>query len=114
MKLLAHRHVDRADAAADRSGQGTLDGDEAVAAGVERRLGEPLAGLIVRLAAGKHLAPGNGAAAAVGLRDRGVEDDVRRAGDVGADAVALDEWDFGIRGHVETPALHGDSFAHGA
>ena len=68
----------------------------------------------MRLAAGEHLAPSNRAAAAVGLRDRGVEDNVRRAGDVRPDAIALDEWDFGIRGHVETPALHGDSFAHGS
>ena len=45
---LAQRHVQRADAAADRRGERPLDADQVLAEGVERLVRQPLAGLVER------------------------------------------------------------------
>ena len=80
---------------------------------LERLLGQPLAVLRVRLLAGEDLHPGDLPLAAVRLLDRGVEHAHRRAPDVGAGAVALDEGDDGIVGDVERALLERDRLALG-
>ena len=54
---LAERHVERADAAADRRGQRSLDGDAQVAGGVDGVVGQPVVELAVGLFAGEDLEP---------------------------------------------------------
>ena len=62
---------------------------------------------------GVDLHPGDLALAAVGLRDRGVEHAHAGAPDVGAGAVALDEGDDRLVGHLELAVLDGDLRAGG-
>ena len=45
---LPQRDVERADAAADRRGQRTLDADEILAEGVERLVGQPVVDFVER------------------------------------------------------------------
>ena len=86
--------VERADAAADGRGERALDADEVGAEGVERFVGQPVAGLVERLLAGEDFLPLDLAAcrrrplstAASNTTDAGPPD-------VGAGAVALDEGD---------------------
>ena len=112
VKLLTHRHVDGADAAADRSRQGSLDADKILAARVQRRLRQPLARRLKSLLAGEDFQPLDLALAAVGLLDRRVPHGHRRAGDVRTRAVTLDERNNRILGNAQLPALHGNLFAH--
>ena len=100
---LPQRHVERADAAADGRGQRSLDGDAQVARGGDRVVGQPGVELAKCLFAGEDLKPLDGALAAVGLFDRGVEDALRSLPDVAARAVALDERNDGIVGHLKLP-----------
>ena len=60
---------------------------------------------------GEHLEPDDPALAAVGPADRLVEDVLRRAPDVRPGAVALDEGDHRLRGHLEPAAPHGNGVA---
>ena len=87
-----------------------LDGNEILAAGVERLLREPRVRAVdgVRLLAGVHFLPFDLARVAVGGLHGRVPHDLRRARDVGSRAVALDERDDGVRGHDEAPVLHDD------
>src|SRR5438094_6467614 len=98
---LAEGHVERADAAADRRGERPLDADHELLEGVDRVLGEPVLEAVEGLLAGEDLHPGDAALAAVGLLDRGVEDGLAGAPDVGAGAIALDEGNDGVGGDVE-------------
>ena len=95
---LAQGHVERADAAADRRGQRSLDGDAQIARRGHRVVGQPGAELAKGLFAGEDLKPADGALAAVGLFDRGVEDPLRGLPDVAPRAVALDERNDGMVG----------------
>src|SRR6266568_847294 len=90
---LPERVVERADAAADRRGERPLDADEVLAERLDRLVGEPGVELRERLLAGVDLGPGDAPRATVGLLDRGAEDAHRRAPDVAAGPVALDEGD---------------------
>jgi hypothetical protein len=97
---LPHRDVQRADAAADGRRERALDADEIGAERIERRIRQPVAGLVERLLAGEHLVPRDLPLAAVRLVDRGIEHAYRRAPDVGAGAVALDERNDRVGGDV--------------
>ena len=88
---LAQRDVERADAAADRRRQRSLDAHQEFAEGLDGLVGQPVLPLIERLLARKHFHPRDLALAAVNFLDRVVEDVLRRLPDVGAGAVALDE-----------------------
>ena len=97
---LAQRHVERTNAAADRSGQRSLDGDAQIARRVDGVVGQPVVELAIGLLAGEDLEPRDRALAAVGLFDRGVEDALRSLPDVAAGAVAFDEGNDGIVGNL--------------
>ena len=92
---LAQRHVERADAAADRRGQRALDPDQVLPEGLDRLVGQPAAGLVERLLAGQDLLPGDRVAVLGGGR---IEDQLGGGPDVDAGAVALDEGDDGLVG----------------
>ena len=95
---LAQAHVDRSNPPADGSRQRPLDRKAVVEDRVGGVVGKPgvrpvdLVGLLTRV----DLVPGNLAFAAIGRRDRGVEDPDRRGPDVGPDSVPLDERDDGV------------------
>ena len=97
---LAQCHVERANAAADRSRQRSLDGNAQIARRVHRVVRQPGVELAEGLLAGENLKPLDGALAAVGLFDRGVEDALRGLPDVAAGAVAFDEGNDGIVGDL--------------
>src|SRR5690606_10032040 len=106
VQLLAQGHVQRADAAADRSGQRALDGNDVVANGFQGFLRQPGV-LVVDLGgflAGVDLHPGDLALTGVGFLDGSVDDLDHHRADVDADTVTLDERDDGVvryvQGHV--------------
>src|SRR5437879_4288441 len=104
IEQLAQGHIERADAAAHRGRERTLDGDAVAADVFERLLGEPVARLLERLLPREHLQPLHPALAPGDLLDHGVEHAARCPPDVGPGAVALDEWDHGPVGH-HPPAI---------
>ncbi len=107
---LAQRHVERADAAADRRGERALDPDQVVPEALDRLVGEPVAGLVERLLAGQDLLPGHLVAV---LGRGGIEHQLGRGPDVDPRAVALDEGDDGLVGDSErTVGAHGDFLWH--
>ena len=116
VELLPQRHVERADAAADRRRERPLDRDHVVLQDFERLLGEPDVGAVDlgRLLAGVDLHPVDLALAAVGLGHRGVDDLDHHRRDVEARAVALDIGDDRLVGDVQAVILvDGDLFAAG-
>src|SRR6056297_2247912 len=114
VQALADGDVQRADAAADRRGQGTLDGDHVFLQRVQRLLGQEV-GAVVDLAgllACIDFHPGDAALAAVRAAHRGVDHVLHDRRHVPADAVALDERDDGLVRPVppEVP-VHADDVA---
>ncbi len=105
---LAQRDVQRADAAADRRRERSLDADEIVTEGLDRVVGQPVVELLEALLAGVDLEPGDLSLAAVGLRDGGVEDAHAGAPNIRPGAVAFDERDDRIVRNDETAVLLGD------
>ena len=109
---LAQRHVQRADAAADRRRERPLDADEVLLEVLDRLVGEPVAGLLERLLAREDLVPRDLLLPAVGLLHGGVEDADARAPDVPPRPVALDEGDDRVVRDVElVPSAHRDRLA---
>src|SRR5581483_2273262 len=109
---LAERDVERADAAADGRRERALDAHPELLERGDRLVRKPVAEAVERLLAGVDLAPGDLPLAAVRLLDRGVEDALRGAPDVGAGAVALDEGEDRTIGHRELPVRpHADRLA---
>ena len=100
VELLAQRHVERAEAAADRRRQRALDRDRVLARGVERLVGEPDVAAVEprRLLARVDLQPVDLPRAAVGLLDGRVDDRLHHRRDVDPDPVALDERDDRVVG----------------
>ena len=100
VELLAERHVERADAAADRRRHRALDRDGVLAQRLERLGRQPHVGAVEpgRLLARVDLHPVNRACAAVGLLDGCVDDGAHHGRDVDADAVTLDERDDRVVG----------------
>ena len=105
--------VKRAEAAAHRRGQRTLDRDHVLADGVQRLGREPVA--VVELGgflAGVDFHPADLALAAVGLGDRRINNIQHGRRDIDADPVALDEGNDRIGGHVQREIrVDGDLFA---
>ena len=95
VELLPQSDVQRTDSAADRRGQRSLDGDQVFADRIDGFAGKPELFAVnpVGFFTGEQLHPGDLPPAAVGLFDRAVPDPHRGGGDVGTDAVALDEAD---------------------
>ena len=116
VELLAQRDVDRADAAADRRGERTLDRDDEFLRRFERLVGQPdvLAVDPAGLLAGEHLHPHDLPLAAVGLLHRGVDHLQHHGRDVDPGAVALDVGNDRVVGHLEREVLaHADLVAPG-
>ena len=113
IQQLAQRHVQRTNAAADRRGERSLDRDQIVAAGGDRFVGQPGVVGLVGFLAGENLHPMNLALAAVGLLHRGVEHPHARPPDVAAGAVAFDERNDGLVGHVQFAVRDADLLAPG-
>ena len=101
VEQLPQRHVERADAAADGSGERAFDGHEVVAARRDGLIREPGVVRLVGLLAGEDLHPMNLALAAIGLVHGGVENPHARAPDVAPGTVALDERDDRLVRHVQ-------------
>src|SRR5439155_12146435 len=95
--LAKDHHVDLL-GALDRARHAREPAHRAEADVVDRILGAPVLEAVECLLAGDDLHPGDAALAAVGLLDRGVEDGVAGAPEVGAGAVAPDEGDDGVGG----------------
>ena len=93
VQKLAQRDVQRPNAPSHRRGEGPLDGDAVLPDRVERSLGQPLAGLIVRLLSGHDLLPHNLPVATIRAGHRLVEYVLRGTPQVRADAVAFYEGD---------------------
>ncbi|MNT23974.1 hypothetical protein D3C72_1594220 [compost metagenome] len=95
VELLAQRHVQRADAAADGRGQRALDRHRVFLQRIEGFLRQPLVRAVQAggFFAGVHFHPVDFLVAAVGLGHRGIDDLDHHRGDVDADAVAFDERD---------------------
>src|SRR5208282_3232859 len=91
VQQLAQCHVQRTDAAADRSGERPLDRHQVVAAGGHRFIGQPGVVGLVGLFSREHLHPANLALRAVRLEHRRVEHSHARAPDVAPGPIALDE-----------------------
>ncbi len=88
---LAQGDVQRANAAADRSGERTFDGDAEIANRVDGVLRQPFLELVISFFAGENFQPFDFAFAAVGFFDGGIEHAPRSLPDVAAGAVAFDE-----------------------
>ena len=110
---LPHRHVERADAAADGGGQRPLDRDQVLLHEIDGLVGEPGAGQVVGLLAGVDLHPVDLPPPAVGARHRGVDHVDHHRRDVDADAVASDVGDDGIVGDAQLAVFYGDFCAVG-
>jgi hypothetical protein len=93
VELLAQRHVQRTDAAADRRGQRALDGHHVFTHRLQGFFGQPDVRAIDlgRLFAGEHFHPVDLALAAIGLGHRGIDHLEHHRRDVQTRAVALDE-----------------------
>jgi len=114
IELLAQRDVERADAAADRGGQRSFDGDQVFADGVDGLAGQPQFFAVdpVGLFARVEFHPGDGAFVAVGFFDGAVPDPHGGGGDIRPDAVAFDEADDRPVRNLKFPgSVGGDAFA---
>ena len=101
IQQLAQRHIERANAAADRRRERAFDGDQVVAAGRDGFIRQPAVVCLVRLLAGEHLHPVNLALAAIGFLYRRIEYPHAGAPDVAAGAVAFDEGNDGLVRHLQ-------------
>ena len=108
---LAQRHVERADAAADRRGERAFDANEIVLERGDGVVRQPVVELVLGGFAGKNFKPGNLAFAAVSLLHRGIEHTDAGRPDVRAGAVAADEGQGGVGRDVELAVLDGN-FRH--
>ena len=113
IELLAERHVERAEAAADRRRQRPLDGHQMLVDGCQGLVGQPAVEPVLGLLAGEDLAPDDAPLVAVRPPDGRVEDVLRGAPDVRPGAVALDEGNHRLARYLEPPVAHGDDIAQG-
>src|ERR1041385_2778465 len=90
---LAQRDVERADAAANRSGERPLDGHTKIADGFDGVAGQPFFVCVESFFAGENFVPGNLAFAAVSMLNGSVEHPARGFPDVASRAVPFDERD---------------------
>ena len=99
---LAQRDVERTNAAADGSGQRAFDGDAEIADGVDRVLRQPFLELFEGFFARENFHPGDFAFAAKSFFDGCIEHAPRRLPDVAPGAVAFDERNDRLVGHVKS------------
>ena len=112
IQQLTKRDVERADAAADRRRQRTLDADVVLPEGVDGLVGQPGVELLEALFAGVDFLPRNLPLPAERFLDGGVQHAHAGAPDVGTGAVAFDERDDRIVRHDELSVLARDGCAH--
>ena len=112
---LAQGHIQGANPAANRGGEGTLDGHAVGADRLEGVFGQVLVGAVelAGLIAGKHLEPLDPALAAVGLGHGRIEHPLGGGPDVDAGAVAADEGNDRIVRHHRMAVLKADGRAAG-
>ncbi|MPN37467.1 hypothetical protein SDC9_184986 [bioreactor metagenome] len=116
VKLLAQRHVERADTTAHRCGQRPLDGGHIVAHDLQRLVGQPYIGAIDLggLFTGVNFHPVDLALAAIGLGHGRIHHLDHHRRDVRARAVAFNEWNDGLIRHVQRHiGVDGDLLAFG-
>ena len=113
VEKLAEGDIQRADAAAHRSGERPLDPHQILPEGVHRGVGEPVAGLVERLLAGEHFPPPDPPRPPVGALHGGVEHADARPPDVAPGAVPLNEGNYGVVGHLQAPVADGNAAALG-
>ena len=114
--MLAQGHVEGADTAAHRGGQGTLDGDHELLHRLQGLIGQPGVAIVDpgRLLTGIDLHPGDLALAAIGLLDRGVDHFHHHRRYIDTDAVAFDVGNDGVVGDVQRAAgVHGNLLTFG-
>ena len=90
IEQLTERHVQRAEPAADRRGEGTLDPDQMLPEGLHCLIRQPIAGLVEGLLASEDLFPLDSLAVFGG---GGVEHELRRGPYVDPYPIAFDEGD---------------------
>ncbi len=101
--MLTQCHVQRADAATDRSGQRAFDGDHVILDRVEGFLRQPGV-LVINLSglfAGVDFHPGNLALAAVGLFNSSIDNLDHHRTDVDTNTVTFDEGDDRVIRNIE-------------
>src|SRR4029453_3793270 len=104
IEQLAQRDVERANAAADRSGERPLDAYLVRLERPDRLVRQPILDRVERLLAGEHFLPHHAPLAAVYLLHCRVEDALRRAPDVGPGTIALDEGNDRCIGYLQLSA----------
>ena len=116
VELLAKGHIQRPNATTHWRGQRALDGDNVVAQDLEGLVGQPdvwavdLGGLL----AAENFHPGDLAAASVSLFHSGIDHLDHDGGDVDARAIALDEGNDGLVGHLKgVVGIDRDLLPHG-
>ena len=97
---LAQGDIDRADTAADRRGEWSLDAHEILAEGGHGVVRQPFVKLVLGCLPGEHLEPGDLFCTAVGFLHGCVEYELAGGPNVRADAVASDERDNGVVRHL--------------
>ena len=107
---LSQGHIQGADAATHRGGEGPLDRHAVLADRREGVLRQVLIGAVelAGLIAGEHLEPLDTPLAAVGLRHRRIEHPLGGGPDVHTGAIAADEGDDRVVGHHRQAALEAD------
>ena len=113
IEQLAEGDVEAADAAADRCGEGTFDGDGVFFDGFEGFIGKPgvVAICVDGFFAGVNFHPFDFFGSAIGFFNGGIEDGFHGGRDVDADTVAFDVGDDGVVGDMESVGSHCDFFA---
>ena len=103
IQLLTQGHVQRADAAAHGRGERAFDGHHVVAHGLQGFVGQPHIGAVDAggLLAREHFHPLDLALAAVGLGHGSIHHLDHHGRDVAAHAIAFNERDDGLIGHVQ-------------
>ena len=110
IQLLAQRHVQRTNAAADWGGQRTFDSNAVVTNQIEGFSWQPdiLAIDVCRFLTGVNFHPGNFTLALIGFLNGGINHFQHRWGNVNADTVTFNERDNRIVRDVQFAVLQGD------
>ncbi len=108
---LAQRDVERANAAADRRRQRTLDADQEFAERLDRVVGQPAVEFVFRCLSGKNFEPRNLLFPAVGFLHRGVENANARRPNVWTGSITADKWNNWIIWDNETGLIPRNLFA---
>ena len=105
---LAQGDVQGADTATDRRREGAFNANQKFSERFDRVIRQPVVELVFGRLSGEHLEPGDLAFATVRLLHRGIEHALAGVPDVGAGAVAPNEWKDGIIRNVKFAVGNGD------